>query len=89
MNHFWQGYLMALPDLPDPHADAAAEEYERRCESFDRLVCSSVNERGIAMPTNCHERGLINSNAKKVMAEILHKYPITFSEFREALGRIR
>jgi hypothetical protein len=44
----------------------AAEEYERRCEEYDRSVCSRLDERGIARPTSGRELSLIGRNAWKV-----------------------
>lgn len=46
-----------------------ATEYHRRCESYDRTVCSGMRD-GIAMPTNGRELGEINRHAHKVWSEL-------------------
>jgi hypothetical protein len=56
------------------------QEYHRRCEEYDRTVCSR-RANGIAMPANRHEQSLIQANARKVRGEILsrlcQRHPLT------------
>lgn len=66
----------------------AATEYEDRCEAYDRVVCSGMKD-GIAMPCGGGELGLINKNARKVRAEVLRKYHMTWKDLKSGLDQIR
>lgn len=89
---FQQEYLCSWPyneETLELHKrmDEAAEEYEHRCESFDRVVCQFRNEQDIAMPLNSYEAGAINKHALKVRKEIMAKYSLSPKRFHEALRR--
>lgn len=42
-----------------------AQRYHEECEAYDRTVCSGM-QRGVAMPRDSYEFGLINRNALRV-----------------------
>lgn len=49
-----------------------AEEYHRRTEAYDRLVCSGpIGRDGGIMPANGYQRHLVNANARLVLAELV------------------
>jgi len=73
----------------DRRADAAAEEYESRCEWFDREVCVARNERGIAIPTLPGELGEINRHAMVVRKDVRLRHGVTGKALHEALWRMR
>lgn len=69
---------------------ALAREYHERCEAFDQTVCTGgLNKYGEAMPANGRELGLINVNARRVLAEVmLHATAAGFS-FEDLMRAIR
>ena len=90
--------LMMGEFTPDPllwYFRELVREYDDRCESYDRAVCSG-NRKGVAMPQNPHEAVMINRNAREVRDELLSRarceHPITAEEaatyWREAI-RVR
>jgi hypothetical protein len=54
---------------------AAAEQYAAQTEAYDRTVCSGPILKGSIMPTNSHERGLVNRNAMRAMDRICTQHP--------------
>lgn len=40
-----------------------AMEYHVNCELYDRSICQTRNERGVAIPVSNWEMGMINKNA--------------------------
>ena len=72
----------------DRRADAATEEYESRCESFDRAVCRRRNERGIAIQTLPGELWEINRHARKVQKDVCDRHGVEWKALREALWRL-
>ena len=53
-----------------------AAEYERRCEAFDRTVCTGgVDERGSVRPGDARELGIINRHARGVWDELMARAP--------------
>lgn len=73
----------------DRRADTAAEEYEVRCEAFDRIVCSLRNKRGTAIPGNIEQLATICRNAKVVLADMVGKYGVSPSALRQGLRRLQ
>jgi len=53
-----------------------AEEYESKCESYDRAVCCYIDEMtGESVPTSSHQLKLINNHSREVMSDILYRNP--------------
>lgn len=68
------------------------EEYHRRTEAFDQMVCYSRNERGIALPVSHDERRACNLNADRIETELLKRardegLPIGRSALRRAIQK--
>lgn len=63
------------PKEQDRLLHALAKEYHDDCELYDRVICSRVNERGIAVPINDYEMRQINRNALAVKNRILKSNP--------------
>lgn len=66
----------------------AAEEYHRRCEAFDRTVCTGFIGPDGLMPANRHELALVGKHAKQMVdllaAEIGIDRAALLSEIRRA-----
>lgn len=54
---------------------AAAEQYVAETEAYDRTVCTGPILKGSIMPTNSHERGLVNRNAIRAMDRLCTQHP--------------
>lgn len=68
----------------------AAEEYHRRCESFDRTRCTGRSPRGLAIPQDARERAEIGRNAARVRREMrreLEGWGYTAQEIQDAIVR--
>lgn len=58
-----------------PHLIELAEEYHRRCELYDRTVCTGpIRSRLGVMPTSTQEIKLCSANAAKIGAELFAGY---------------
>ncbi len=67
-----------------------AKEYHEKTEAYDRVFCSAINDRGIAIPTCGREMRLISINAKEVLAKLLNEYPaLDKKEIRKAISNFR
>ena len=65
-----------------------AKQYHEETEAHDQTVCSVKNERGVAMPIEAYEHGLINRNALKVRKRLLDENPdIGRKELHRAISR--
>jgi hypothetical protein len=65
-----------------------AKQYHDETEAYDQRVCSFRNERGIAMPKDHYERGLINRNAQAVLERLLaQNKDIGRTEIRQAISK--
>lgn len=54
---------------------AAAEQYVSETEAYDRTVCTGPIVKGSIMPTDSHERGLVNHNAMRAMDRLCTQHP--------------
>ena len=89
-----KSYLNALlygdfaPTEKDRRLYELARQYHEETEAYDQTVCSGRNDRGVAMPVDVYEHGLINRNALKVRAQILKDNPcIERNELHKAIIR--
>jgi hypothetical protein len=58
-----------------------AEEYNTRCDAYDRSVCFVGSPRsGEPMPINGYELGLVNRNARKVMDDLVRRSPYSLEQ---------
>ena len=65
-----------------------AKQYHEETEAYDQTVCSAKNDRGVAIPIDAYEHGLINRNAMKVLKRLLADNPdIVREELHKAIGR--
>lgn len=65
-----------------------AKQYHEETEAYDKTVCSVQNERGVAMPIDAYEHGLINRNALKVRKRLLDDNPdIGRTELHRAISK--
>ncbi|SES99813.1 hypothetical protein SAMN03159335_00737 [Burkholderia cepacia] len=74
----------------DSVLDELAVEYHKRCESYDRVVCSGPVIDGSILPATSRERHLIGRNASAVRAEILHRAAVlgySRAQVVDAIGR--
>ena len=83
-DEFYNEYLGCPHESLSKEVYQAADEYEYRCESFDRTVCTTMKD-GIALPNTGAELGLINRNARMVREDILKKYSLTWEELKKGL----
>ena len=49
--------------------------YYRRCEAYDRAVCTGPMGRDGILPATGHEAGMIGRNARAEMAELRSRFP--------------
>lgn len=64
-----------------------AKQYHDETESYDKSVCSIIDDRGVAMPANIYEQRMINRNALKVRQRLLESNPeIEPSELHRAIS---
>lgn len=59
------------PERRPLELDELAEEYHRRCEAYDRVVCTGPIREGAIMPATSRERVLISRHARELRAELL------------------
>lgn len=78
---FRRGYLNEPPQVSEAEIKAyqAVEEYHRRCEAFDRIVCGRD-----VMARFRHERSIINAHASEIRTLLIAKYGITDEQFQKA-----
>lgn len=65
-----------------------ADEYERRCESYDQRVCDGRTKRGIAIPANGAQQAMISRHARQVWNELMPQVGalgFDAKQFREAI----
>ena len=68
-----------------------AREYDKRCEAFDKRVCSGMNDRGIAIPISWVEMGKCSHNARQVFKELMvevESLGFTSKDFRIAIREV-
>jgi hypothetical protein len=59
---------------PDQLLYELAREYHERCETYDRTVCTGpIGPGGGILPATPRESGLINSNAKAILNELIDR----------------
>lgn len=76
------------PTEKDHRLYKLVKQYREETEGYDQAVCSAKNERGVAMPVDAYEHGLINRNALKVRKRLLDENPdIDRTELRKAISR--
>jgi hypothetical protein len=63
----------------------AAIEYERRCEAFDKTVCSLRDKKGVAMPATEFERRQSEQHAKGVLRELAARVGVSERQFLKLL----
>ncbi|RQS10091.1 hypothetical protein DIE07_14380 [Burkholderia sp. Bp9002] len=62
---------LAEPERRPLALDDLADEYLRRCEAYDRIVCTGPIREGAIMPATSRERALTSRHAHKLRAELL------------------
>lgn len=66
-----------------------AEEYHKRTEEYDRLICSGPIRNGSVIPATSDEYRLINKNALRVLMELelraYNDYCISTQELKKAI----
>jgi hypothetical protein len=76
------------PTEKDHRLYELAKQYHEETEAYDQTVCSVKNERGVAMPIDAYEYGLINRNALKVRKRLLDANPdIGSTELHRAISK--
>lgn len=81
-------YGKFTPTEKDQRLHELAKQYHEETEAYDRTVCSSKNKRGVAMPVDYYEHGLINRNALRVRKRLLDENPeIGREELHMAISR--
>lgn len=76
------------PTEKDQRLWELAKQYHEETEAYDQRVCSGRTERGVAMPVNAYEHGLINRNALAVRKRLLDEnQDIERGEFHRAISR--
>ena len=61
-----------------------AMEYHRRCEAYDRTVCSD-RRGGVAVPSTSEQSRLVNDNAIRIRREIAQREFIDEGDLRQAI----
>ncbi len=67
-----------------------AQQYQDRCEAFDRTVCTGPVGRDGILPADCRESGKINRHAISVFNELCKKAVeagYTKQDFQRAVSR--
>lgn len=81
-------YEYFTPTEKDSRLYELAKQYHAETEAYDQFVCTSRNERGIAIPVNSYELRLINRNALKIRERLLKDNPdIARTELNRAIRR--
>ena len=76
------------PTEKDSRLYELAKQYHEETEYYDQAVCSGRTERGIAIPIDAYEHGLINRNAMKMRKRLLDENPdIWRGELDRAISR--
>jgi len=76
------------PTEKDQRLHILAKQYHEETEAYDQTVCSAKNDRGVAMPIDAYEHGLINRNALKVRKRLFDENPdIGRKELHRAISR--
>lgn len=76
------------PTESDRRLYELAKQYHEETEAYDQTVCSGRIERGIAMPVDAYEFGLINRNALRVRDRLIKDNPgIGRTELHRAISR--
>ncbi|KVT80614.1 hypothetical protein WK59_21520 [Burkholderia ubonensis] len=79
---------LAEPERRHPALDDLADEYHRRCEEFDRTVCTGPIREGEIMPATDRERMIINRYASTLREELWHRAArmgYSLAEYGEAI----
>lgn len=87
-SEFTQQYVGTFDDEHSRKVKEFADRYELGCENYDRTVCSIRNERGVAMPANWREQGLVSRNAlaiRKQLVDEANECGIHWSEVQNVL----
>lgn len=51
--------------------------YHKQCEDYDRTVCTGKSRRGVAMPNNSTELGLVNRHATTVLKTLASQLAVS------------
>ena len=79
---------------PSPISEVAyafAQEYDARCEAYDRTVCTGPITKDGVQPANYQELGLIGRNARAVFKDVKKKaieQGVTAEQLRMAIARL-
>ena len=90
MNDF-QSMFLTEPSPSNSAAFALAEEYNARCEAYDRTVCTGPTTKDGIQPADARELGLIGQNAIAVLADVTIKaldQGVTVEELRRAISKL-
>ena len=90
MNNF-QSMFLTEPLPSNSAAFALAEEYNARCEAYDRTVCTGPITKDGIHPANDRELELIFRNAIAVLADVTIKaldQGVTVEELRRAISKL-
>ena len=89
-NDQWQSeYEGRFENVRPPLLDLAME-YHRRCEAYDRIVCTGpIGPEGCVLPATPREMGLINRNARLILRELTHRAAEIGGTHQELLETIR
>jgi len=72
----------------DKLLQALAKNYHDETESYDLLICSAKNERGVAVPTSNWEFSQINKNAIEVMKRLMaHNPSVNRAKLNKAISK--
>ena len=79
------------PTAQENKAHELAERYRDETEAYDRTVCTGPIVDGEIMPNGYYELGLINRNARKVLADLMseaEQFGVTRQEMQRAISRV-
>ena len=86
LNELLYGYFILTEK--DQKLYELAKQYHEETEAYDRIICSRINERGVAIPINDYEYRLVNHNALDVFKRLLDENRgITQNELRMAINK--
>jgi hypothetical protein len=83
--------LYLCEPMPVERLVELANEYHRRCEEYDRSVCTGPIVNGAIMPATYREMGLINRNAGAVLREVMWRAEVagfTPRQIRETICKL-
>ena len=88
---YFQNLYLGEPSPISEVAFTLAQEYNTRCEAYDRAVCTGPITKDGVQPANHHELGLIGRNARAVFRDVKQKaieQGVTAEELRKAIARL-